>query len=86
MKGLQVAPAELEALLLDHPRIADAAVTSVPDEAAGELPLAFVVKKPDVNLSEEQVKQYVAGMLFIEILTKKLQNFYHYIYILLMKL
>ena len=86
MKGLQVAPAELEALLLDHPRIADAAVTSVPDEAAGELPLAFVVKKPDVNLSEEQVKQYVAGMLFIEILTTKLQNFYHYIYILLMKL
>ena len=67
MKGLQVAPAELEALLLDHPRIADAAVTSVPDEAAGELPLAFVVKKPDVNLSEEQVKQYVAGRQFIEI-------------------
>ncbi|BFZ55851.1 hypothetical protein PYCC9005_002892 [Savitreella phatthalungensis] len=43
VKGLQVAPAELEAALLDHPAVADAAVIGVPDERAGELPKAFVV-------------------------------------------
>ncbi|TPX32272.1 hypothetical protein SmJEL517_g04592 [Synchytrium microbalum] len=43
--GLQVAPAELEALLISHPAIADAAVIPFPDAAAGELPRAFVVAK-----------------------------------------
>jgi acyl-CoA synthetase (AMP-forming)/AMP-acid ligase II len=42
-KGLQVAPAELEAVLLSHPAIADAAVIPSPDEEAGEVPKAFVV-------------------------------------------
>ena len=42
-KGYQVAPAELEALLLTHPTIADAAVIGVLDEEAGEVPKAFVV-------------------------------------------
>src|SRR5207237_3063875 len=46
-KGLQVAPAELEALLLTHPAILDAAVVRRPDEEAGEIPKAFVVLKPD---------------------------------------
>ena len=44
-KGLQVAPAELEGLLLAHPAVADAAVISHPDPEAGELPKAFVVLK-----------------------------------------
>jgi acyl-CoA synthetase (AMP-forming)/AMP-acid ligase II len=43
VKGFQVAPAELEGLLCAHPAIADAAVVGVPDEAAGEVPKAFVV-------------------------------------------
>ena len=43
VKGFQVAPAELEAVLLDHPEIADAAVIASPDEEAGEVPKAFVV-------------------------------------------
>jgi acyl-CoA synthetase (AMP-forming)/AMP-acid ligase II len=43
--GRQVAPAELEALLLEHPAIADAAVIAAPDEKAGEVPKAFVVLK-----------------------------------------
>lgn len=43
---MQVAPAELEAHLLDHPAVADCAVIGVPDEAAGEIPKAFVVKSP----------------------------------------
>ena len=46
VKGFQVAPAELEALLLEHPLIADAAVIGIPDERAGERPKAFVVKHP----------------------------------------
>jgi acyl-coenzyme A synthetase/AMP-(fatty) acid ligase len=46
-KGMQVAPAELEALLLTHPAILDAAVVRRADEEAGEVPKAFVVLKPD---------------------------------------
>jgi acyl-CoA synthetase (AMP-forming)/AMP-acid ligase II len=46
-KGLQVAPAELEALLLTHPAVLDCAVIRKADEEAGEVPKAFVVLKPD---------------------------------------
>ncbi len=51
-KGLQVAPAELEALLLSHPAIADAAVIPSPDEDAGEVPKAYLVKRSDIDASE----------------------------------
>uniref|UniRef100_A0A7S1G8A5 4-coumarate--CoA ligase n=1 Tax=Bicosoecida sp. CB-2014 TaxID=1486930 RepID=A0A7S1G8A5_9STRA len=61
VKGFQVAPAELEGLLLEHEKIADAAVIGVPDERAGEAPKAFVVKKPDVELSAEDVMAFIAG-------------------------
>jgi len=46
VKGLQVAPAELEALLLSHPVIADCAVIGVPDERTGEIPKAYITLKP----------------------------------------
>jgi acyl-CoA synthetase (AMP-forming)/AMP-acid ligase II len=46
-KGMQVAPAELEALLLTHPAVLDAAVIRKADEEAGEVPKAFVVLKAD---------------------------------------
>ena len=46
-KGQQVAPAELEALLLTHPAVLDAAVIRRADEEAGEVPKAFVVRKGD---------------------------------------
>ena len=49
---MQVAPAELEAHLLAHPSVADAAVIPVHDEAAGELPKAFVVKSASVGFEE----------------------------------
>lgn len=42
VKGFQVAPAELEGFLLDHPDVSDCGVIGIPDEAAGELPFAFV--------------------------------------------
>jgi len=51
-KGFQVAPAELEALLLSHPAIADAAVIPSPDEEAGEIPKAFVVLRGEVTADE----------------------------------
>lgn len=49
---MQVAPAELEAHLLTHPAVNDAAVIPVPDDAAGELPKAFIVKSASVGLEE----------------------------------
>lgn len=52
LQGLQVAPAELEAHLLSHPAVADVCVISVPDDAAGELPKAYVVKSSSVGLEE----------------------------------
>ncbi|MDB5078123.1 MAG: 4-coumarate--CoA ligase family protein [Chloroflexi bacterium] len=51
-KGLQIAPAELEAVLLSHPAVADAAVIGRADEEAGEVPKAFVVLKSPVNAEE----------------------------------
>jgi acyl-CoA synthetase (AMP-forming)/AMP-acid ligase II len=50
--GRQVAPAELEALLLSYPSIADAAVVAGPDEEAGEIPKAFVVLKKEATAEE----------------------------------
>jgi acyl-CoA synthetase (AMP-forming)/AMP-acid ligase II len=58
-KGFQVAPAELEALLLEHPGVADAAVIPLPDEEAGEIPKAFLVLKDD-STTPEDVQQFVA--------------------------
>ena len=59
-KGFQVAPAELEALLLTHPSIADAAVVGVADDEAGERPRAFVVVKEGQQLSAEDVTAFTA--------------------------
>jgi len=51
-KGLQIAPAELEAVLLSHPAVADAAVVPQKDEDAGEIPHAFVVLKAPATADE----------------------------------
>ena len=59
-KGFQVAPAELEALLLTHPSVADAAVIPSPDEEAGEVPKAFVVIREGHALTEAEVLSFVA--------------------------
>src|SRR5437667_4409669 len=58
-KGFQVAPAELEAILLTHPAIADAAVIPCRDDEAGEVPKAFVVTKLDTSAAE--IMSFVAG-------------------------
>ena len=59
-KGYQVAPAELEAVLIGHPEIADAAVIGVPDKESGEeLPKAFCVRAPGSEITEEAVMEYM---------------------------
>lgn len=61
-KGYQVPPAELEAVLLTHPGIADAAVIGVNDSDSGEeVPKAFVVKLSGADLTEDEVMEFVAG-------------------------
>ncbi|KAH8414503.1 hypothetical protein KR215_007682 [Drosophila sulfurigaster] len=80
-KGFQVPPAEIEALLLTNDKIKDAAVIGRPDEEAGELPMAFVVKQANVQLSEDDVITFVheraspakrirGGVIFVEEIPK----------------
>jgi len=57
-KGFQVAPAELEEVLLEHPLVTDAAVIGVSDKNAGELPKAFVVRKNN-KVTAEEIHQFV---------------------------
>jgi len=59
-KGMQVAPAELEALLVTHPDINDVAVVPRPDEEAGEVPKAYVVLKPGKEASADAIMRFVA--------------------------
>ncbi|CCT69828.1 probable phenylacetyl-CoA ligase [Fusarium fujikuroi] len=86
VKGHQVAPAELEAHLLTHPLVDDCAVIQVPDDRAGEVPKAFVVKAPEAKgKSDEEITKSInkhveehkarhkwlkGGIEFIEIIPK----------------
>jgi len=58
--SFQVAPAELEALILRHPDVEDVGVVGMPHEEAGELPHAWVVKKSDHVVSEQDIVKWVA--------------------------
>ncbi|KAM0546230.1 hypothetical protein ACHAPJ_011016 [Fusarium lateritium] len=80
VKGNQVAPAELEAVLLDHPEIADAAVVGVPYEG-DEVPRAYIVKTPGSQVTEKQVvdwmearvaryKRLKGGAVFVDMIPK----------------
>lgn len=59
-KGFQVPPAELEALLLSHDAVMDAAVIPRADDYAGEIPRAFVVLKPDHPITELELVEWAA--------------------------
>jgi acyl-CoA synthetase (AMP-forming)/AMP-acid ligase II len=59
-KGLQVAPAELEAILMPHPQVADCTVSGVPGEEAGGVRKAFVVPAGD-DFDGNVVLAFVAG-------------------------
>ncbi|XP_072929836.1 luciferin 4-monooxygenase-like [Epargyreus clarus] len=60
-KGFQVAPAELEALLLQHGGVAECGVVGAPDELAGELPAAFVVRAASSTVTANELVDYIAG-------------------------
>ncbi|WP_406175772.1 AMP-binding protein [Streptomyces sp. NBC_00996] len=62
-KGYQVAPAELEAILVGHPGIADAAVIGVYDEEGNEVPKAFVVPAPGASITADEVMAHVEGQV-----------------------
>ena len=51
---MQVAPAELEAHILNHPSVSDCAVIPIPDERAGERPKAYVVKAASVGIEDNE--------------------------------
>lgn len=81
-KGNQVAPAELEALLISHPKINDAAVIGIQDDSqATEVPRAYVVAKPDTEVSAKEVADFVkenlashkqlrGGVIFVDTIPK----------------
>jgi long-chain acyl-CoA synthetase len=64
-KVFSIAPAELEAVLVEHPAVLESAVVGVPDEEAGEIPKAFVVLHGDVSYSvtDEELITFVNGKL-----------------------
>ncbi|XP_015878932.3 4-coumarate--CoA ligase-like 9 isoform X1 [Ziziphus jujuba] len=79
-KGYQVTPAELEQLLQTHPEIVDAAVIPYPDEEAGQLPMAVVVRQSKSTIGEADVINFVASkvapykkvrrVVFVEVIPK----------------
>jgi len=63
VSGFQVAPAELESVLLRHPAVVDCAVFGVPDERTGERPVAAVQLDPARSVSDGELEQSIAGTL-----------------------
>jgi 4-coumarate--CoA ligase len=64
VRGFQVAPAELEGVLLDHPELIDAAVIGVQQsKEESELPRAYVVRKPGSNVTEQNVRKFSSERL-----------------------
>ncbi|KAI5080045.1 hypothetical protein GOP47_0005524 [Adiantum capillus-veneris] len=72
-KGFQVPPAELEAILLSHTAVADAACVPKKDEVAGEVPVAFVVKAQNFDISVASIREFVARQV---VFYKKLHDVY----------
>lgn len=63
VKGFQVAPAELESLLRTHPQVLDAGVLGIPHPQNGEVPLAFVVRKPGAKVTGVELQDFIAGQV-----------------------
>jgi len=79
-KGLQIAPAELEGLLLSHPDVIDVAVAGKPDLEGGEVPVAFIVRRHK-DVTEKDIAAWVekkvaphkklrGGVIFVEAVPK----------------
>ncbi|RZC42127.1 AMP-binding domain containing protein [Asbolus verrucosus] len=65
-KGFQVSPTELENILIEHPAVEEVAVIGIPEEKAGEVPLAFVIKQPGKDVTEEELIRYVSDNVSTE--------------------
>lgn len=76
-----MAPAELEEVLRDNPKVADAAVIGIPHDAHGEVPRAYVVLKPDAFIKPEALHSFVStkvapykalrgGIVFVDAIPK----------------
>ena len=77
VRGFQVAPAELEGHLLDHPDVGDAGVIGIPDEFSGELPMAFITLNADASQrvkadpgEAERIRAALTKVKFIIIVTQ----------------
>ena len=66
--SMQVSPTELEGLLLTHPAVLDVGVVGLPDEVVISKPKAFVVKRPDVEVTGKELSDHVAGMGYEKIM------------------
>ena len=62
-KGFQVAPAEVEAVLLTCPGVGDCAVLAAQDEEAGEVPVAYVVQAPGADITADDILASIEGRL-----------------------
>ncbi len=60
-QGLPIAPAELEAILMEHPAVKDCAVVGIPEESVGEIPKAFIVRREGHIVDAEGIKTFVAA-------------------------
>jgi len=79
-KANQVAPAELESILLGHPAVEDCAVVPFPNDEAGEIPMAYIVRKPGSTITAGEIMSFVAEQVapykkirkvaFIEVIPK----------------
>ncbi|BAI80122.1 long-chain fatty-acid-CoA ligase [Deferribacter desulfuricans SSM1] len=63
VKGINVYPREIEELLYQYPGVEAAAVIGVPDEASGEVPVAYVMPKENESLNEKDIKNYLKSHL-----------------------
>jgi len=80
VKGHQVAPSELEDLIRQHEGVLEVAVTGIPDERAGEMPRAYVIRKTRKACNEQDIMKFVAahaaphkrlgGVMFVDSLPK----------------
>ncbi|KAF5282541.1 hypothetical protein FQA39_LY04948 [Lamprigera yunnana] len=70
-KGLQISPAELETIIVEHPNIKEAAVVGIPDLDCGELPAAFIVLQPGKIITDHEVHDFLKDKIMEE---KKLRG------------
>ena len=59
---MQVVPTNIEKEILTHPDVEDVGVIGVPDDVDGELPMAFVVLRPNKPITAEELVNYINGM------------------------